>query len=397
MLDGREYPMAISKRTTEPNLRVCIKTSSAGGSESDGGLIGVDENGKITIVECKIANDSSIRREIVGQAMEYAASLWEMSYEEFDSMVLDGEGRSLVELMRDRIPAEEWSEDEFKNAVASALQHGKFRLIMTIQGLTDELKQTMKFLNARGPFAFETYAVRMQYFTDGQVEIVVPRIVGPAEMGRGTSTGRTMHIREMTPSQSRDPAESTAAKLEQPTRTPSSAEPTAATPEQSIEAPSPAEPAVAQPRQPTGRDEQKEALFFARCRENVSENAMELIKRLHAFSTEAADNIMWWGAGGAGAFNFVLTSDELTVFIVDANGKMMFNFFEWQGQPPYKDLLPRFIEKLKGIAILREQEEDYTSWPHFNVEEFFAGPDDFMTFAESIRFLKEELNKLALV
>jgi|GEM_PF-2442801 len=381
----------------EPNLRICIKSPSAGGSQADGGIIGIDENGKITIVECKIANDSAIRREIVGQAMEYAASLWEMSYEEFDSMVLDSEGRSLVELMRERIPAEEWSEEKFRNAVASALQHGKFRLIMTVQGLTDELRRTIKFLNARGPFAFETYTVQMQYFTDGQVEIVVPKIVGPAEMGRGISVERTMPVRETSPSQAPSSAESNTAKLEQPTRAPGLAELAVAAPEQSTEAPNSLEPAAAQPTQPTGRDEQKEALFFAKCQENVSENAMELIRRLYTFSTEAADNIIWWGTGGAGAFNFVLTKDELTVFVVDANGKIMFNFFEWQGQPPYKDLLPRFIEKLRGIAILRERKENYTQWSDFNVEEFFAGPDDFMTFAESIRFLKEELNKVALV
>lgn len=383
----------------EPNLRVCIKVPSGGDSQGDGGIIGIDENGKITIMECKIANDSAIRRQIVGQAMEYAARLWEMSYEEFDSMVLDSEGRSLVELMRERIPAEEWSEEGFRNAVASALQHGKFRLVMTVQGLSDELRRTMKFLNARGPFAFETYAVQMQYFTDGQVEIVVPRVVSPAEMGRRASTERTMPARdrETTPSQAPSSAEPTAAKLRQPTRAPGSAEPTVAAPEQSTGAPSSSGPAATQPREPAGRDEQKEALFFVKCQENVSQNAMELIKRLYTFSTEAADNIIWWGTGGAGAFNFVLTQDELTVFVVDANGKIMFNFFEWQGQPPYKDLLPRFIDKLRGITILRERKEHYTQWSDFNVEEFFAGPDDFMTFAESIRFLKQELNKPALV
>jgi len=380
----------------EPNLRVCIKTPPVGGSEGDGGIIGVDEKGKITIVECRIANDSSIRREVVGQAMEYAANLWEMSYEEFDSMVLGSEGRSLVELMRERIAAEGWSEEEFKNAVASALQHGKFRLVMTVQGLTDELKRTMRFLNARGPFAFETYAVQMQYFTDGQVEIVVPRVVSPAGAGRGTSIERAVSVRETAASQTPGSVGPTVAKPRQPIRPPGSVEPAAGRPELPTEAPGSLEPTDEQSKQPAGTDQYKEALFFAKCRENVSENAVGLIRRLYTFSTETADNIMWWGTGGAGAFNFVLTRDELTVFVVDANGKIMFNFFEWQEDLPYKNLLPRFIEKLKGIGILREQREDYTKWSEFNVEQFFARPYDFAIFEQSIRFLKEELSKLAL-
>jgi hypothetical protein len=370
----------------EPSLKVCIKNPSADGSAGDGGVIGVDENGRITIVECGIANDSS-RKEIMGQAMEYAATLWEMSYEEFDGMVLNSEGRSLVELMRERVPAEEWSEEEFRNAVTSALQHGKFRLIMTVKSLTNGLRRTMNFLNARGPFSFETYVVEMQYFTDGEVDIVIPRTISPAEREQKTSTERTM------PPQAPSSAVPNAARPERPTKVPSSAESTVAGPEQPTESPSLSKPTVAQPpRQSPERDEQKEASFFAKCRGNVSENALGLIRKLHTFSMEVADNIMWWGAGGAGAFNFVLTEDELTVFVVDANGKIMFNFFEWQGEPIYKALLPQFIEKLKGITILRDQQEDYTRWSDFNVEQFFANPGDFTTFEESIRFLKAELS-----
>ena len=120
------------------------------------------------------------------------------------------------------------------------------------------------------------------------------------------------------------------------------------------------------------------------------------LRKIYDFSSGTADDIVWWGSGGAGAFNYVLTEDGLTVFIVDANGKIMFNFSEWQREPSYKDLLPKFLEKLKGIALLRKQKEDYTRWPDFNVGEFFARTDDFLTFQESVKFLKQELSGLRL-
>ena len=127
-------------------------------------------------------------------------------------------------------------------------------------------------------------------------------------------------------------------------------------------------------------------------KENVSDNTLRTIRELYTFSTEVADDIIWWGAGGAGAFNFVLTEEGLTVFIVDSNGKIMFNFSEWQRVPLYRDLLPQFLEKLKGISVLRKQSEDYTRWPDFRAEELFAGPREFARFQEAVKFLKESLN-----
>ena len=327
----------------------------------------------------------------MGQALEYAANLWEMSYEEFDDMVLDSEGRPLAELMSERVPAEEWSQEEFQKSVVSALQQGNFRLVMTVEGLTSELKQTIKFLNARGPFSFETYAMELQHFSDGEVEIVVPKIMSFAEpeIGQGTTKEGT------TAFQAPSSAEPTVARSEPSAKGPNSS--SIAEPKPQAQSSGLPEPTIAQSKQDEGNDDkEKEALFFVKCSETVSEKALEMIKKLYDFSTGAADEIIWWGSNGAGAFNFVLTDNGLTVFIVDANGRIMFNFSDWQREPSYKNLLPQFLEKLKGITILRNQKEDYARWPDFSMEEFFANPNDFAVFEESIRFLKEELNNLAV-
>ena len=108
------------------DMKVCIKNMSTNGPGDAGGIVGVDGSGRISIVECKIPNDSSARREIMGQALEYAANLWEMSYEEFDGLVSSSEGKSLTELMKEKVTADGWSEEEFKNSVTSALRQGKF-------------------------------------------------------------------------------------------------------------------------------------------------------------------------------------------------------------------------------------------------------------------------------
>lgn len=385
----------------EPNLKVCIKNTQGNGSQDDSGLIGVDGDGSITIVECKVADDSSARGQIMGRVLEYAANLWEISYEEFDSMVINSEGRSIAELMSEKIPAEEWSEEKFKGSISATLQQGDFRLVMVVNGITDELRRTIKFLNARGPFSFETYAVEMLHFSDGQVDVVVPKIVSFAEM-ENNIPAKEASPSQIPVSQTYNPQASnsvnpTIASAEQPVEVSDPDEPTFAGSEQSTNVPDPPESTVTQQKSSPEGDEQKEALFFAKCAENVNKETLEIIKKLYSFSAGTADDIMWWGSGGAGAFNFVLTEDSLTVFIVDANGRIMFNFSEWQRDPTYKDLLPVFLEKLKSVTLLHKQKGGYTRWPDFSVEEFFADPEDLLKFEDSIKFLRDGIGKLVPV
>ena len=366
-------------------IKVCI-TNAATSSEDDGGLIGIDDNGGITILECETADDSASRRKIVGQALEYAATLWEMSYEEFDTMVLGSEGRSLVELMSERIPAEEWSAGTFKAAVASSLNQGKFRLMIVTQGMTDELRRTIKFLSEHGPFSFEIYIVEMLRFPDGETESIIPKITVFAKIHAEDSTQRTATTSKTTESASKTTG--TISKTEVPL-----VEPTIAASAELTEPADSSEPDAEQEDKFPKSDKRKEDLFFAKCKGTVSQGSMEMIRNLYRFSLEMADSIIWWGSGGAGAFNFVLTEDQLTVFIVDVNGKIMFNFSEWQREPAYKNLLPQFLDKLKDVSTLRQLKGGYTKWPDFNVEEFFSDQNDLEKFEQAVKFLKDELTK----
>ena len=323
----RQLPELLSETGLDsdaPGLRVCISRSLASGARKDTGLLGIDEDGNITIIQCKILLDSTGRREIVGQALEYAADLWKMSYEDFDKAVTLSEGKSLIDLMREKAANEDWSEEEFRNTVSHSLRQGRFRLIVAVQKLTEELVRTIEFLNARGLFSFDAYAVEIQRFTDGKIDIIIPRAMDFTDAQKNA----------LVPGRGEDALDEQAA--------------TDST-----------EPVIAQlGDSPKRNNQQKEELFFAKCKENAGENAFAMIKRVYEFSTKTADDIIWWGSDGAGAFNFSLTDDGLTVFIVDANGRMMFNFSEWQGNRLYEDLLPKFLEKLKGIKILKQRKED---------------------------------------
>jgi len=55
-------------------------------------LIGVDGQGNILLVETKLARNREIRREVIGQVLEYAAHLWGMKFEQFDHFFKRSEG-----------------------------------------------------------------------------------------------------------------------------------------------------------------------------------------------------------------------------------------------------------------------------------------------------------------
>ena len=46
-------------------------------------LVVVDAEGSITLVECKLAANRQVRREVIGQVLDYASRLWRMPVEAF--------------------------------------------------------------------------------------------------------------------------------------------------------------------------------------------------------------------------------------------------------------------------------------------------------------------------
>jgi hypothetical protein len=72
-------------RAGENAPRVFVHETGLPGSGSTD-LLGVDSDGNVYIVECKLASNSEIRRKVIGQVLEYAAFLWNMPYEDFDQL-----------------------------------------------------------------------------------------------------------------------------------------------------------------------------------------------------------------------------------------------------------------------------------------------------------------------
>ncbi|MEU2774014.1 hypothetical protein ABZ646_14000 [Streptomyces sp. NPDC007162] len=152
----------------------------------------VDADGVPTLVEVKRASDTRIRREVVGQMLDYAANgarywpgaLLQRSFEE--TCVADG--RSLEEaygeLLGDRSPEEFWS------MVEERLTAGQMRLLFVADRIPLELRAIVEFLN-RQMRQTDVYAVELtQYRGDGDLRVLVPRVHGEVATAAKSPSGR---------------------------------------------------------------------------------------------------------------------------------------------------------------------------------------------------------------
>jgi hypothetical protein len=152
----------------------------------------VDADGVPTLVEVKRASDTRIRREVVGQMLDYAANgarywpgaLLQRSFEE----TCAADGRPLeeayVELLGDRSPEEFWS------TVEERLTAGQMRLLFVADRIPLELRAIVEFLN-RQMRQTDVYAIELtQYRGDGDLRVLVPRIHGEVATAAKSPSGR---------------------------------------------------------------------------------------------------------------------------------------------------------------------------------------------------------------
>ncbi|GAA0576854.1 hypothetical protein [Streptomyces crystallinus] len=156
----------------------------------------VDADGVPTLVEVKRATDTRIRREVVGQMLDYAANaarywpaaLLQRSFE--DTCAKDGRSPTEVygEFLGDR------SAEEFWVTVEERLAAGQMRLLFVADRIPLELRAIVEFLN-RQLRQTDVYAVELtQYRGGGDLRVLVPRIHGEvATAAKSPSGRRTAH------------------------------------------------------------------------------------------------------------------------------------------------------------------------------------------------------------
>ncbi|MDP9440121.1 MAG: hypothetical protein M3P49_15505 [Actinomycetota bacterium] len=178
----------------EPRRWVLVSREMPLASEEDGSgrwsvdHLFLDQDAVPTIVEVKRSTDTRIRREVVGQMLDYAANAvvyWpvEALRARFEGNERDHEG-TLAALLG----GPETDAEEFWRKVKTNLQAGKVRLVFVADKIPDELRRIVEFLNGQMDPA-EVLAVEIKQYVGGDFKTLVPRVIGQTVGAQQKKTG----------------------------------------------------------------------------------------------------------------------------------------------------------------------------------------------------------------
>jgi hypothetical protein len=148
-------------------------------------LLGVDGNGNILIVETKLARNDEVRRKVIGQVLEYAAYLWKMSFDDFDSLFVSREGTRVLDMLEAKNPG--IVRDEVRDAITRNLSSGAFQLFIAVDQMNEELENIISYVSSRGS-GLRLEVLEFDLHQSGPMEILVPRRYGQLSSSEATRT-----------------------------------------------------------------------------------------------------------------------------------------------------------------------------------------------------------------
>lgn len=155
----------------------------------------LDQDGVPTFVEVKRAVDTRIRREIIGQMLDYAANglaYWTMArLRESAAETALARGESLDELLVDIFDfADEESRESYWRQVEENLGKGRVRLLFAVDKAPQELRRLAEFLNAKLNDV-EVLIVELKQYRGEVGTAISPVVIGSTVASRERKQVRT--------------------------------------------------------------------------------------------------------------------------------------------------------------------------------------------------------------
>jgi hypothetical protein len=162
-----------------------ISTGEIGASQRSIDQVFLDQDGIPTLVEIKRQSDSRIRREVVGQMLDYAANC--ATYWSVETLQSGLErtcretdpDRPMESVLRELIGAD-GNVEEFWLRVKTNLQAKRIRLLFVADSIPLELRRVVEFLNEQMDPA-EVLAVELRQFESKGLKTLVPTVYGQTQ------------------------------------------------------------------------------------------------------------------------------------------------------------------------------------------------------------------------
>jgi hypothetical protein len=151
----------------------------------------VDQDGVPTIVEVKRQTDTRLRREVVGQMLEYAANAavnWsaEQLRTEFEE-ACEKKNIDPEQNIRNQLGTDAESEMLWQH-VKTNLEAGRIRMLFVADRIPAELRRIVEFLNQQMSPA-EILALELRQFVGEGIKTIVPMVYGQTEKAKQKKEG----------------------------------------------------------------------------------------------------------------------------------------------------------------------------------------------------------------
>ncbi len=178
LLAGGQFGDGSLRRFLLVSREMGLATEEDGGERWAMDHVFVDQDAILTVVEVKRSSDTRIRREVVGQMLDYAANAVlylpiERVRSRFEQVHEDPE-QQVREFIGDEVDY-----DGFWESVRTNLQANKIRLVFLSDELPPELRRIIEFLNGNMS-SVEVLGVELKQYANGDTrwKTLVPRVVG---------------------------------------------------------------------------------------------------------------------------------------------------------------------------------------------------------------------------
>lgn len=164
-----------------PDLFIAGREVYLGNGKAD--LIAVEASGRPVVIEVKLARNPEARRAVVAQILTYAAYLRGLSIERLEGEVLQEHlakrgHATLTDLVAGNDQTGSFDKEQFEAGLARSLQEGRFRLVLVLDGVPDELMRLVGYLALIAEKVLIDL-VTVSYYSIGGRQILVPQRVDP--------------------------------------------------------------------------------------------------------------------------------------------------------------------------------------------------------------------------
>lgn len=176
-----DNPESIPLYEIDEDIRLLILVREFATESGPIDALGVDAGGNVYIVETKLYKNPD-KRLVVAQALDYGASLWRngSNLSEFMNAINQSTQKHFNQTVNEKLKEffgfEEEDIENFWKNVSANLNDGNFKFVVLMDQLHKRLKDLIVFLNQNSQF--DIYAVELEYYRYESYEIIIPKLFG---------------------------------------------------------------------------------------------------------------------------------------------------------------------------------------------------------------------------